>query len=202
MSTISLEPGVVVWRGCPIRQRSGSRLEIAPPLVAIALRHLAAKFDDLATLRHLNEDTACAQRSQSASERVSHDPFRACRSCRHACSPLPVIGRSARRRETPDCCCPKRKRVGPDAETPDLRQGRSGLAAREPTGNTRTHTIGGEPAAVDERDRLGGAIAGPKLRDRWCLAAARPPRAVGSPPIGRRCGRCVLGARGPVVATG
>src|SRR6266540_4354544 len=33
MSTISLEPGVVVRRGCPIRQRSGSRLEIAPPLV-------------------------------------------------------------------------------------------------------------------------------------------------------------------------
>jgi len=30
--------------------------------VAIALRHLAAEFDDLATLRHLNEDTACAER--------------------------------------------------------------------------------------------------------------------------------------------
>jgi hypothetical protein len=31
--------------------------------VAIALWHLAAEFDDLAALRHLNEDTACAERS-------------------------------------------------------------------------------------------------------------------------------------------
>jgi hypothetical protein len=35
----------------------------ASPLVAIAPRHLAVEFDDLATLRHLNEDTACAERS-------------------------------------------------------------------------------------------------------------------------------------------
>jgi hypothetical protein len=40
----------------------------------VAIRQLAAKFDDLATLRHLNEDTARAQRSQSASERVSLIP--------------------------------------------------------------------------------------------------------------------------------
>lgn len=51
MSTISLEPGVVVRRRCRIPERSGSRLEIAPPLVGIALRHLAAECDDLATLR-------------------------------------------------------------------------------------------------------------------------------------------------------
>jgi hypothetical protein len=63
MSTISLELGVVVRRGCPIRQRVGSLLEMAPPLRAIALRHLAAEFDDLATLRHLNEDTACPELS-------------------------------------------------------------------------------------------------------------------------------------------
>jgi hypothetical protein len=70
MSTISLEPGVVVCRGLPIRQRSGLRVEVAAPLVAIALRHLAAEFDDLATLRHLNEDTARAEPSQSVCERL------------------------------------------------------------------------------------------------------------------------------------
>jgi hypothetical protein len=62
LSAISLEPGVVIRRWRPIRQRSGSRLETAPPLRAIALRHLAAEFDDLAALRHLDEDTACAER--------------------------------------------------------------------------------------------------------------------------------------------
>lgn len=42
MSTISLEPGVVVRRGCPFRRRVGFRLEVAPPLGAIAQARAAA----------------------------------------------------------------------------------------------------------------------------------------------------------------
>jgi hypothetical protein len=55
--------------------------------VAIALGHLAAKFDDLSTLRHLDEDTARAERSQLVSERFSYDRFTVRRFFRHACSP-------------------------------------------------------------------------------------------------------------------
>jgi hypothetical protein len=65
LPTVSFEQGIVVRRGCPNRPlRMGSLLKGAPALVAIALRHLAAEFDDLPTLRHLNEDTtAYSERS-------------------------------------------------------------------------------------------------------------------------------------------
>ena len=87
VSTVSFQSGIVVRRGCPSRQRRRFRLEIAPPLVAVAHRHLAAEFEDLATLRHLNEDTACAELSQLRCERLSPDRLRPCRFYRHAVLP-------------------------------------------------------------------------------------------------------------------
>jgi hypothetical protein len=65
MPTVSLEPGVVVRRGCPNRpSRMGSRLEVAPALMAITLRHLAAEFDDLATT------LSCAAPTWSAGDTI------------------------------------------------------------------------------------------------------------------------------------
>src|SRR5262249_25090005 len=77
VSTVSPELGVVIRRWRPIGQRSRSRVEIPPPFVAVAHGHLAAEFDDLSALRHLNENTAFSGRSELVCDHVSPGCFSA-----------------------------------------------------------------------------------------------------------------------------
>lgn len=52
-----LEDRVVVGRGGPLGARRRDLIELAAPLVVVALRHLALQGEELAALGHLNEDT-------------------------------------------------------------------------------------------------------------------------------------------------
>ena len=46
----------MVARGCPLVARRPDRIELAAPLVVVALRHLALQREELSALGHLHED--------------------------------------------------------------------------------------------------------------------------------------------------